>query len=55
MTDFLNRKDVEILRALREDCRKPMGQVGDGIGISKATVSRRVSKMEEPLLVLMVC
>ena len=47
MTDFLNRKDVEILRALREDCRKPMGQVGDGIGISKATVSRRVSKMEE--------
>lgn len=47
MSDFLNHKDVEILRALREDCRKPMGAVGDGIGISKATVSRRVSKMEE--------
>ena len=47
MTDFLSHKDVEILRALREDCRKPMGQVGESIGISKATVSRRVSKMEE--------
>ncbi len=47
MTDFLNRKDVEILRALRSDCRKPMGLVGESVGISKATVSRRVSKMEE--------
>ena len=47
MTDFLSSKDVEILRALRDDCRKPMGLVGESIGISKATVSRRVSKLEE--------
>lgn len=47
MTDFLNHKDVDILKALRDDCRKPMGVVGEGIGVSKATVSRRVAKMEE--------
>ena len=47
MTDFLNSKDVEILKALRNDCRKPMGLVGESVGISKATVSRRVSKLEE--------
>ena len=47
MTDFLNSKDVEILKSLRADCRKPMGLVGEEVGVSKATVSRRVSKLEE--------
>lgn len=47
MFEFLNQKDVEILKALRSDCRKPMGLVGDEVGVSKATVSRRVSKLEE--------
>ena len=47
MSDFLNNKDVEILKALRADCRKPMGLVGESVGVSKATVSRRVAKMEE--------
>ena len=47
MTDFLNSKDVEILKALRTDCRRPMGMVGEDVGVSKATVSRRVSKLEE--------
>lgn len=47
MTDFLNNKDIEILRVLRSDCRKPLGMVGDSVGVSKATVSRRVAKMEE--------
>ena len=47
MTDFLSSKDVEILKALRTDCRRPMGLVGDDVGVSKATVSRRVSKLEE--------
>lgn len=47
MSDFLSNKDVEILKVLRTDCRKPMGLVGDSVGVSKATVSRRVSKLEE--------
>lgn len=47
MTDFLSSKDVEILKALRTDCRRPMGLVGEDVGVSKATVSRRVSKLEE--------
>lgn len=47
MFEHLNRKDVEILRILRSDCRRPMGLVGDSVGVSKATVSRRVAKLEE--------
>ncbi len=47
MPDFLSSKDVEILRSLRTDCRRPMGLVGEDVGVSKATVSRRVSKLEE--------
>ncbi len=47
MTDFLDTKDVEILKALRKDSRMPMNIIGDDLKISKATVSRRVSKMEE--------
>ncbi|MBE6525778.1 MAG: Lrp/AsnC family transcriptional regulator [Candidatus Methanomethylophilaceae archaeon] len=47
MSDFLDTKDVEILKALRKDSRTPMGEIGDSVKTSKATVSRRISKMEE--------
>lgn len=47
MAELLDVKDVEILKALKLDSRKPMGIIGDDINISKATVSRRVAKMEE--------
>ena len=47
MSDNLDPKDVEILRALRKDSRTPMGTIGDSLKISKATVSRRVARMEE--------
>ena len=47
MAELLDVKDVEILKALKSDSRKPMGIIGDDLNISKATVSRRVAKMEE--------
>ncbi|MDD7424771.1 MAG: Lrp/AsnC family transcriptional regulator [Candidatus Methanomethylophilaceae archaeon] len=47
MTELLDVKDIEILKALKVDSRRPMGVIGDEINISKATVSRRVAKMEE--------
>lgn len=47
MTDILDSRDVEILKEMKADSRKPMGTVGDAHGISKATVSRRVARMEE--------
>ena len=47
MTEPLDAKDVGILRALKMDPRKSMGLIGDELGVSKATVSRRVARMEE--------
>lgn len=47
MTDQIDGKDVEILRKFKRDSRMPMGIIGKDMNISKATVSRRVSKMEE--------
>jgi len=43
----LDRKDIEILKMLKIDSRTTMGAIGESLGISKATVSRRVAKMEE--------
>ena len=47
MTELLDVKDVEILKALKLVSRKPMGSIGEELKTSKATVSRRVAKMEE--------
>ena len=47
MSDNIDPKDIEILRMLRKDSRTPMGTIGDALKISKATVSRRVARMEE--------
>lgn len=46
MTDKLDFKDIEILKALRKDSRTPLGIIAKDLNISKATVSRRVAKME---------
>lgn len=46
MTSNLDPKDVEILKKLRRDSRTPLGEIGKELGMSKATVSRRVAKME---------
>jgi len=47
MSEEMDEKDIEILEMLRKDSRTPMGQIGDALGISKATVSRRIAKLED--------
>jgi len=42
----MDSKDVQILRLLRNDARIPMGTIGDELGLSKATISRRLAKLE---------
>ena len=46
MTDEMDSKDADILERLRKDSRTSMGQIGDSLGISKATVSRRIARLE---------
>lgn len=43
--------DLKILRMLRDDSRESMGSMASKLGISKATVSRRISKMESDDLI----
>ena len=47
MAELIDRKDVEILKRLKVDSRTPMGSIGNKLNISKATVSRRVARMED--------
>ncbi|MGD1061349.1 MAG: Lrp/AsnC family transcriptional regulator, partial [Methanomassiliicoccales archaeon] len=42
----MDETDLKILKMLREDSRGSMGVMAGKLGISKATVSRRISKME---------
>ena len=39
--------DLSILRCLRNNSRASLGQIADELGVSKATVSRRLSRLEE--------
>lgn len=47
MSGKLDHKDVSILRKLKADSRTPLSVIGDSMGASKATVSRRLSRMED--------
>jgi Lrp/AsnC family transcriptional regulator for asnA, asnC and gidA len=47
MTEDIDAKDLEILKMLRKDSRTPLGTIGESLRISKATVSRRIARMEE--------
>ena len=51
MSEELDRKDIEILKRLKADSRTPMGAIGDQLNISKATVSRRVARMEDERII----
>jgi len=42
----LDLTDLKILKILREDSRKSLANIAESLGISKATVSRRITKME---------
>ena len=41
------RLTLKILRILRENSRDSLGKISEELGISKATVSRRLSRMEQ--------
>lgn len=43
----MDSKDFEILKCLRSDSRVSMGAIAEQLDISKATVSRRLSRMEK--------
>jgi len=52
MTEEIDAKDVEILEMLRKDSRTSMGSIGIDLGISKATVSRRIAKLEDERVIM---
>ena len=52
MTEEIDDKDVEILEMLRKDSRTSMGSIGIDLGISKATVSRRIAKLEDEKIII---
>jgi len=52
MTEEIDFKDVEILETLRKDSRTSMGSIGVSLGISKATISRRIAKLEEEKVIM---
>lgn len=39
--------DLKILKILKEDSRESLANIADKLSVSKATVSRRISRMEE--------
>ncbi|MFP4171085.1 MAG: Lrp/AsnC family transcriptional regulator [Methanomassiliicoccales archaeon] len=43
----MDRIDIEILKLLRENSRESLGKMAGSLGVSKATVSRRISRLEE--------
>jgi len=43
--------DLNILKMLKEDSRVSLGKIAEKLDISKATVSRRITKMEEEDLI----
>jgi Lrp/AsnC family leucine-responsive transcriptional regulator len=45
--DGTDETDLNILKLLRENSRESLGRISDELGISKATVSRRLSRMEQ--------
>jgi Lrp/AsnC family transcriptional regulator for asnA, asnC and gidA len=51
MSEEIDSKDLDILERLRKDSRISMGQIAESLGISKATVSRRIAKLEEDKII----
>ncbi|NYT12337.1 MAG: Lrp/AsnC family transcriptional regulator [Methanomassiliicoccales archaeon] len=43
----MDETDIQILKLLRRDSRQSLGKMAESIGISKATISRRITRMEE--------
>jgi DNA-binding Lrp family transcriptional regulator len=51
MTEEMDSKDLDILEMLRTDSRTSMMRIGEKLSISKATVSRRVSRLEDEKII----
>jgi DNA-binding Lrp family transcriptional regulator len=47
----LDEIDLKILRILRENSRESLGVIAQKVGTSKATVSRRITKLEQEGLI----
>ncbi|HUV24249.1 MAG TPA: Lrp/AsnC family transcriptional regulator [Methanomassiliicoccales archaeon] len=43
----MDETDINILKLLRRDSRQSLSKMAESIGISKATISRRITRMEE--------
>ncbi len=43
----MDETDLKILKMLRDNSRESLGKISEVLGISKATVSRRLSKIEQ--------
>lgn len=43
----MDEKDRKILKLLNEDGRRPFAEIADELGVSEATVRKRVKKMEK--------
>ena len=52
MAEGIDETDTDILEILRKDSRTSMAQIGEALGISKATVSRRIAKLEEDKVIV---
>jgi DNA-binding Lrp family transcriptional regulator len=47
----MDETDLKILKMLKQDSRASLGTIAEKLGISKATVSRRISRMENDELI----
>jgi DNA-binding Lrp family transcriptional regulator len=43
----MDETDINILRLLKENSRESLGKMAEELGVSKATVSRRIARMEK--------
>ena len=43
----MDETDLKILRILRENSRESLGVIAEKVGTSKATVSRRITRLEQ--------
>ncbi|MEM7327678.1 MAG: Lrp/AsnC family transcriptional regulator [Pseudomonadota bacterium] len=43
----MDRKDRKILSALQENCRRPIAEIADQVGLSLSACARRISLLEE--------
>ena len=47
MSHTLDRLDRKILKLLQEDCRQPISEIAEKVGLSKSACHRRVQRLQE--------